>query len=120
MFVAPLRNPSRLQVRVRQDRRWRVVYEGRHPEHTWLGYVFDHDRMRSAIFRYGWPGKYKRDWAAFAKWVAGRAAIDFPDADRIELRFASFKTPSPTQVRSAEVPMVKWIKRRVYDLRALR
>lgn len=116
MFVAPHRYPSRLQIRVKEGRRWRVVYEARDPEHRWNAHIFDHDRMRSALFRYGWGRKYMRDWAAFGAWVAVQAATDFPDASVVELRFSTFRTLTPDEVKAGTEPELRWHKARKYPL----
>jgi hypothetical protein len=120
MFVAPHRYPSRLQIRIRQDRRWLVVYEARSPTAAWRARQLDQDRMRSALFRYGWGRKYPRTWRGFVDWIARRAAEDFPRADKVQLRFASYRTRSPEEVRAGQEPRVAWHRSRVVDLEPLR
>jgi len=100
MFVAPHRHPSRLRVRVRQGGSWRLVYQARSPVYTWLGPQLDHDRFRSALFRYGWGQKLPGSYRSFTEWVARRAAHDFPDADEVEVGFDAYETPTPEQVRA--------------------
>ncbi len=98
MFVAPHRFPSRLQVRVREGRGpWKVVYQVRSDEHDWNRAQLDTDRVRSAVFRYGWP-TYGATYQHFARWLADRAFEDFPDASQVEIRFLDHRTPSPAEV----------------------
>lgn len=110
MFVAPHKYPSKLQIRVRIDNRWVPVYEARSTVLTWRGYQLDHERMRAALFRYGWGRKYPGTWNAFARWIAREAAADFPQADQVNLRFIHYRTPSPEEVRAGEVPDVEYTR----------
>lgn len=119
MFVAPHRFPTRLSVDLQEDGAWRTLYEERSPEHTWLARVFDHDRMRSAIFRFGWP-QYKKSWEGFSRWVAARAAVEFPDATRIRTRMFKYKTLSPEEVRAGNIPEGKYQQEHVIALEPLR
>ena len=99
MFVAPHLYPSRLCIDVRDgDGLWRNIYTARSDEQDWRRGQFDHIRMRSAIFRYAWP-QYRGQYEQLADWISDRAAIDFPDADRIRVRFFRFKSPSPRELR---------------------
>lgn len=114
MFIAPHRHPSRFQIRIRQEGDWRVVYEARHAEHRWQASVLDHDRMRSALFRYGWLNRYRRSYKGLGSWLARKAAVDFPGADSIQLRFANHRTPTPEEVVAGVEPEIRW--RRPYTL----
>lgn len=116
MFVAPHRFPSRLQIVVHSGSGEHLVYEARHPTARWLGTELDHDRFRSALFRYGWGRKYPSHWRTFGDWVARRAARDFPDAHRIELRFHNYRTPSPAETRAGLVPEVTVSRQRLITL----
>jgi hypothetical protein len=120
MFIAPHRFPTRLQIRIHERGEWRVVYEERSPRARWMARELDHDRVRSAIFRYGWGNKYARSWLGFGDWIAGRAARDFPGADRLELRFAAYKTPTPAEARAGVAPAIRWHRRREIALGSLR
>ena len=101
MFVAPHRFPGRLHIDIEQDGVYRPVYVGRSNEHTWLREVFDHDRMRSATFRYAWR-KYRRTYRELGKWVAVQAARDFPEADKVRLQFYRYETLSPEAARAGD------------------
>jgi hypothetical protein len=67
---------------------------------------FDQDRMRSAVFRYGWPhyGPSRND---FADWVALHAARDFPEARQVRVSFVKYRSPSPAEVRAGIEPVEK-------------
>jgi hypothetical protein len=103
MFVAPHRFPTTLHIDVREGGTWRPVYVERDPRHRWLGRILDSYRFRSVIFRFGWPG-YEGEFEAFARWVARRAAADFPDADAVRVRLWKAPTASPAEVRAGTVP----------------
>lgn len=106
MFVAPHRYPGRLQIRVHEDEQWRVVYEARSDEHTWHRAWFDHDRMRASVFRYSWK-HYRNSRRRFTDWVARQAAHDFPEADRVEVSWMRYRTPSPQEVTRGASPKVE-------------
>jgi len=119
MFVAPHRYPGRLQIRIEDADGWRVIYEARSPEATWRRRWFDHDRMRAAVFRYSWK-HYRNSRRYFTDWVARQVAADFPDADRVEVSFLRFQTPSPEQARSGRAPQVERDLRNRRDLEVYR
>lgn len=97
MFVAPHRFPARLHIDVREGGTWRPVFEERSEELTWMETELGHDRLRSGIFRYAWP-QYRSTWKLFGKYMARRAAEDFPEADAVRLRFFEYRTRSPEEV----------------------
>lgn len=107
MFVAPHRFPTRLQIELEEGGVWRTLYIERSDEYTWRGEVFGHDRMRSAIFRFGWA-QYKKSWQLFADWVARRAAEDFPDATRVKVRMFKYKTLAPEDAAAGKEPEGKF------------
>lgn len=103
MFVAPHRFPARLQIRVEEAEGWRVIYEARSPIHTWNRRQLDNDRMRAALFRYGWR-HYRRTWRQFATWLGEAALEDHPEARRVELRYLGYRSPSPAEVLAGQEP----------------
>ncbi|MFT7520895.1 MAG: hypothetical protein ACI9MC_003046 [Kiritimatiellia bacterium] len=120
MFVAPHRFPSRLHIRVHERGQWRSVYLARSSSLTWMSRELDHDRLRAALFRYGWGQKYPRSYGGFAAWIARRAARDFPAARQVEVRFDSYQTLTPAQVRAGERPTTRKHRVRHIALRPLR
>lgn len=103
MFVAPHRYPTRLAIDLRENGIWRVIFQERSDECAWRRSLFDHDRMRSVIFRLGWP-QYKKSWGDFSRWIAGMAAEDFPAADMVRTRMFKYRTPSPEEVLAGKEP----------------
>ena len=103
MFVAPHRFPARLEISVREDMKWKLVYRERDPDATWLGRKLDHDRFRSAIFRFAWK-PYRRYYEQFTEWTARHAAVDFPEADQVRILFTTRRTPDPEEVREHREP----------------
>jgi hypothetical protein len=103
MFVAPHRNPARLQIDLEQGGVWTPLYRARSGEYAWRAIVFDHDRMRSATFRYAWRPYHKR-YGQLVAWVASRVRDDFPEATRVRISYDKYATPSPEDVRAGRTP----------------
>jgi hypothetical protein len=119
MFVAPHRYPTRLQIEVEEQGQWRPAYIERDPEHAWLGSVLDHHRFRSVVFRFGWP-EYDGDYQQFVRWVAERAAHDFPAAYQMRVRFFKYRTASPEEVRAGQRPEGQFVHEQVRRLEDFR
>ncbi len=101
MFVVPHRYPAKLHVDILEDGRWRTVYAARSPDHRWRGAQLDDVRVRAMLFRYGWE-RYRREYRAFARWLARRAGEDFPSAERVRIRWWGYRTPSPREVADGD------------------
>ena len=119
MFVAPHRYPASLHIDVHDAAGWRTVYSERSTEQTWLAEYFDHDRFRSSVFRYSWE-PYKKQYSELVTWIAGRAARDFQDASQVRVQYEKYRSPSPEEVRSGDLPPGKFQQIQVVDLDALR
>ncbi|MCB9683727.1 MAG: hypothetical protein H6735_01640 [Alphaproteobacteria bacterium] len=123
MFVAPHRYPSRLEILLdRGEGRFEPLYVADSSEYDWHATWFHHDRMRAAVFRYGWD--HFRPWRKqFADWVARVAADEFPDARLVRVQFVHYRTPSPEEVLAgAPVEMGETMSqtRRLSDFRGAR
>jgi hypothetical protein len=119
MFVAPHVYPTRLHVDVHTAEGWQPVFAERSDAHTWLRPVFDHDRMRSATFRYAWS-KYARSYGELVRWLAKRAAADFPAADQVRVRYLRGRSPTPEEVRAGVTPETSWELEKIVKLDPLR
>jgi hypothetical protein len=108
MFVAPHRFPGRLSIDIETNGAWETVYTERSPTATWLAPILDQDRLRSATFRYSWP-QYSKPYGEFCDWIRGRAETDFPNAQRIRVRYFKYRTRSPEEVLANEREDGKWI-----------
>lgn len=103
MFVAPHRNPAKLEIALDYGSEdWTLIYRARDPEYAWKAEVFDHNRARAALFRYSWK-HYRTPYRQLTDWLAGQAAAEFPEAERIRLRWYRYRTLSPERVRAGEV-----------------
>jgi hypothetical protein len=111
MFVAPHRFPARLHIDIREGGKWRPIYVERSDDAVWMRRMLDHDRFRSAVFRYSWP-QYRKTYEQFCTWLAKRAAHDFPGADRLRVRYFKYRTPSPEVVRAGAPVDGKFIRSR--------
>lgn len=107
MFVAPHRYPSRLVIELHEGEAWRTLYVARSDEYAWHRAQFDHHRMRSAMFRFAWPN-YRKAFTQFSERVAKDAAAEFPEADRVRLRFRKTPTPTAAQQLAGELPASSW------------
>ncbi len=121
MFAGPHRYPSRLHIDVEEAGTWRPIYVKSDPQHAWLAERLDHYRMRPFLYRLSWY-RYAEfgDFDELARWVAGRAARDFPAADRVRVRFFKFRTPSPDEVKAGQPVAGEFVPEVVLDLRARR
>ena len=119
MFVAPHRFPTAMHVEIQRGGQWETVFAERSEQYTWLAEVFGHDRMRSAVFRFGWP-QYKKSWSLFADWVAVRAAADFPDATRVRLSMFKYASLSPEDAAAGKEPTGTFQQEEVRSLDKLR
>jgi hypothetical protein len=97
MFVAPHIWPSRLRIDIQESGEWRTVYLARDPDLDWRERQFGHDRMRSAIFRFSWK-QYRGSYNSFTRWVADRAAEDFPNASHVRCQLIKQQTASAERV----------------------
>ena len=103
MFVAPHRHPAKLHVDIQRDGQWQPVYEARSDEHRWRADQLGHIRTRAVLFRYAWAG-YGERYRALARWIARRAGEDFPQAERVRIRYYGYRTPTPQEARRGELP----------------
>jgi hypothetical protein len=102
MFVAPHRYPARLEIAIDQgDGQWVSIYQARSETLDWNRAQMDHERLRAAVFRYGWPA-YQRTWTEFATWAARGVFEDYPEAERVRLRFFKYRSLSPEEAAAGE------------------
>lgn len=119
MFVAPHRHPAILHVDLREGGEWRTVYLENSPTFTWHAAQLDHDRTRSALFRYAWSN-YRRHYNAFTGWLAVELAREFPDAEQARFRYWKYRTLTPEQARAGEELSGRFQQVRRVDLVRLR
>jgi hypothetical protein len=96
MFVAGTRDRDRFQLRTRtcDECAWTVVYQRGDDEHTFLRDVLEHPRIRSAMFRWGWPqliAMYTRGCRAIAR----RTFAELHDVTAVQCRFERSESPWP-------------------------
>jgi hypothetical protein len=109
MFVAPHRYPTRLHVELkRPGEEWETLSIFQDSEYRWKAEVFEQDRFRSCLFRYGWKN-YGGARKLFNEWLAREAAEEFPDATHLRTRWYKYKTPTPEEARAGEEPEGRFI-----------
>jgi hypothetical protein len=115
MFVAPHRYPTRLQISGRPEGGpWRVLFEESSPTATWRREILRLERLRSAIFRWGWESYA----SAFGRGCVGLARLAFqdePDLDEVRCRMWKAGSPSPEQARAGERPPGRWVSSRTVE-----
>jgi hypothetical protein len=120
MFVAPHRYPARLHIDVRaSDGTWRPVQIARSRTYDWRGAQLNHDRVRATLFRYGWAN-FRRPYTKLTRWLAARAAVDFPAATHLRVRMYGFRTASPEEVRRGQLPPGRYKNELVHALATFR
>ncbi len=113
MFVAPHRFPTRLEIAARpKGGAWEVLFYESSPTATWRREVLRLERLRSAIFRWGWPN-YATAWSKGCTAIAKLALDDFPKMDEVRCRFWKAKSPSPAEARKGDLPAGKWTSARL-------
>ena len=103
MFAAPNRHPARLELEVEVQGAWQTIYVARSDEHDWQATLLDHDRMRAVVFRHTWP-QFAGTHQHLCRWLARRAARDFPEATRLRARRYRARTPTPEEARAGVRP----------------
>lgn len=105
MFAGANRFPTKFHVRVRDEGEpedaWRSVYERDHPERRWAASVFEQERFRNGLDRFGWP-HYRVHFEEACTWVARRALEAFPKAAAVQCAIWRERAPSPEQAKRGE------------------
>jgi hypothetical protein len=118
MFAGPQRYPSRLHIDVQEAGAWKPIYVQRDPDHAWLAGQLDQYRMRPVLYRLSWYRHVPEfdDFRVLSRWVAARAARDFPEASRVRVHFFTFRSPPPDEVRAGEPVEGEFTTEEVLDL----
>ncbi len=104
LFAIPQRKVARLFIDIQHgEGEWETIYITQDPDVSWNHRRLNSERYRNKVFFISQPHK-KRQYRKFAGWVAGMAASDFPDADKIRLRFHEQTTLGPQKTRRGERP----------------
>lgn len=120
MFVAPHRFPTRLQLRAQgSDGSWAVVYEEGDDAPRWRGERFATERMRAAVFAWGWPQNKKR-WASACAGFARDYFAETAEAAAFQCRFGKGASLSAAQVLAGETLKEEWVLERMVKRPAAR
>ena len=92
LFATPDSHPNRLEVRVRVDGSWQLVYRALDAEYRELAGPIEYRRVRGVhdLLRRESVG-----FKHFCEWVAGRLFNEHPDADAAEVRLVRLHTTLP-------------------------
>lgn len=100
MFVAPHRFPTRMQLQVHRSGHdhddYQTIFEERSDVFTWRQARFNSERLRAAIFRWGWPN-YQKAWQAACKVFARELMAEDAEIDVLRCRMFKQRSPSPEE-----------------------
>lgn len=120
LFVIPQRYPAQLHIDIRHpDGEWTPLYIARSDTADWQRDLLDTERARSMLFTLSWA-HYKARYRRFGRFMARRAATEFPDAEAIRLRWLRRKTPTPRAVERGRVDEGTFEGEKVFELAVLR
>ncbi len=96
MFNAGTQSSDRFGVRARDCAScpWETIYLHADPAHAWRAHQLGHPRVRSMIFRWGWPS-YAERYDAGCRAIANLAFLDDPDTQYVECGFSRTTLHSP-------------------------
>ena len=115
MFIAGTRTSDRFELRGRACAvddpacDWELLYTRGDPAHAFLADILSASRMRSEIFRWGWPTSAK-SFERGCKAVAGRAFLESDQLLAVECRFGRYTLPDPG---ITPVPTIEYDRARV-------
>lgn len=114
MFAGVEHDMTRLEIAVKEGDVWRTVAIERDPDHPWLDGWLSHHRLRPAIDRFaqGAPGL-----EVFAAWLGEQAALDFPNADRVRVRYLLRRIPPPEDMRAGNWDQGQFVRTVIVYLR---
>jgi hypothetical protein len=101
MFSGPQMFPATLHIDISEAGAWRPVFVERDRRYGWLARELDSYRFRALRFRMQSSVGFEGDYELFARWVAVRAANDFPTADRVRVRLFRYRLQTPAEVQAA-------------------
>lgn len=97
MYGGVDRRSARLEIDVHEHGAWRTVYADL-TEHDWRGGMLRQERVRTVRDHFS-DKRNRSKWRGFVTWMARLAAADFPDADRLRMRFVGLDAADPAAVR---------------------
>lgn len=118
MFLGGSREVAREHIELERSGAWRTLYVRGSREHRWLGRELDYHRFRK-ICGHAVRG-HEAEWEAFARYLARRAAAEFPDARRLRLRTELYEVPTAAEARAGIRPAVRFGREVTVALGALR
>lgn len=119
MFASPQTEPVWLTLEVGDEAGYRTVYRERSADRAWMRRQLDHNRVRKLEGRLG-RGAYDDQYHGLVRWLAVRAARDFPEAARLRARVERRRTPSPYDDEETDYFDARWEREFVVDLGELR
>ena len=118
LFVAPHMFPSKLHVDIYVNETWLSLYEP-FTEYRWNHELFENPRFRPAMFRFAWT-TYRNHYLEFASFIAKQAALEFPEASKIRMRWWKQRSPSPEEIQSQQLPEGAYHSLILLDLNEIR
>jgi hypothetical protein len=109
MFIAPHTWPTRLRIEEQRGGvEWTALYEEVSPTATWMAPTLRVERLRAAIFRWGWAS-YADAYHIGCTALARRRFEESPETTRVRCRFSKVETPSAAEVIAGDEPELRWV-----------
>lgn len=116
MFIAPHRFPSRFQLQMRVEGQplgeFATIFEERSAAQRWHEDYFTQERVRSELFRFGWP-EYRGEAQRHCDWLAAQVFEEMPAATAVRCRFLKSASPSAEDVLAGREAAVSIVNERV-------
>jgi hypothetical protein len=125
MFSNPQTTPSRLWVELDEGAGFAPLFVVGSRKHAWRHEFFDNHRIRKLLGRIGRAGR-AAEYGALGRWLARRAAQDFPRAKTLRVSLYTWKTQPPERtykpISTPEFgrPGGKFTQVKTFDLREFR
>ncbi len=119
MFSGPRRNSGRYEVEVEIDRTFVSVFRTQDSRATWNRRQFEHNRLRKLLAKLTTHPQLPA-YNELTKWIARRAAEDFPEATRCKISLYTWPMLSPEELRSGKKRKETRTRSQIFDLEAMR
>jgi hypothetical protein len=103
MFSNPQTSPSRLWVELDGGSGFEPLFVLGSTQHDWHREFFEHHRIRKLLGRIGRAGRAP-EYEALGKWLARKAARDFPAAKALRVSVYTWKTEPLSRPYRSETP----------------
>ncbi|MEM9493066.1 MAG: hypothetical protein AAGC55_28210, partial [Myxococcota bacterium] len=101
MFATPQRHPGELHIDIREGGTWRPIYRPHSDDYDFWADKFTHNRFRKVSGRLS-RGVHRSRYNHMTRFLAGKVAQAYPEADKIRFRLYRYKVRDPAAVRAGQ------------------